>query len=61
MKKRLYSALLNIIISFLFIFLFNIVFSNINLYIGVNPFSVALISLLGVPGIVPIVLAAVLF
>lgn len=61
MRKKIYSVLLNIVISFLFILLFNIVFSHINLYIGINPISVGIISALGIPGIIPLILAAVIF
>ena len=54
------SFLLNIVISFLFVLLFNIVFSGINLHIGINPASIGIITFLGFPGIVPLALAAIL-
>lgn len=59
--NKFLSFLLNVVISFLFIILFNIVFSKINLNIGINPITIGTISILGLPGIFPVVLACILF
>lgn len=44
----------------LFIILFNAAFSKINLYIGLNPITIAIIAVLGTPGIIALTVGAFL-
>ena len=60
MLKNFVVFMINLVMAVLFILLFNFVFSKINLYIGLNPFSISAIACLGAPGIAALVLGAIL-
>lgn len=58
--KKILIFLLNAVLGVLFIVLFNFVFSKINLYIGLNPVSTAIIAMLGTPGVIVLIVSACL-
>lgn len=58
--KKLLKLIRRIALSFALIYSFNILVASLNLNIAVNPFSVGIVSALGVPGMISLVIVKLL-
>jgi len=53
--KKLISGLRKIIVAFLVLYGFNLLVSSINIYVPINVVTVGVVSLLGIPGLLSLV------
>ncbi len=55
MIKKVINALRKVIVAFLVLYGFNILVSSINIFIPINVISVLIVSILGIPGLLSLV------
>lgn len=55
MIKKLVSALKKIVAAFLILYGFNLLVSSISIYIPINLITIGIVSLLGIPGLLSLV------
>ena len=56
MMKKIITLVKKIVIAFLILYAFNMLVASLNIYIPINVITVAVVSLLGIPGLVGLII-----